>query len=146
MCELPARSMPGSEMLFVEKTRIRGTKAGASTWASPATDAVMGRRLLATHEDALVAVGDEHAEERMADLCGPRPDVALGDGVARPDLDDGSDRHRAHALLRLEEGARTGGAAGVDDLVGSDGFELGLGDGGRHGSVLPSRRGCWSRR
>src|SRR5665811_2041084 len=47
MCELPARSMPGSEMLFVEKTRIRGTKAGASTWASPATDAVMGRRLLA---------------------------------------------------------------------------------------------------
>ena len=25
MCELPARSMPGSEMLFVEKTRIRGT-------------------------------------------------------------------------------------------------------------------------
>jgi hypothetical protein len=27
MCELPARSMPGSEMEFVEKTRIRGTNS-----------------------------------------------------------------------------------------------------------------------
>src|SRR5665811_1173177 len=52
MCELPARSMPGSEMLFVEKTRIRGAKAGASTWASPATDTVMGWSLLARFSPA----------------------------------------------------------------------------------------------
>src|SRR5664280_1228101 len=59
MCELPARSMPGSEMLFVEKTRIRGTKAGASSRASPATDTDMGRSLLApiSPADALAPAG-----------------------------------------------------------------------------------------
>src|SRR5664280_945927 len=59
MCELPARSMPGSEMLFVEKTRIRGTKAGASSGASPATDTDMGRSLLApiSPADALAPAG-----------------------------------------------------------------------------------------
>ena len=30
MCELPARSMPGSEMLLVLKTRIRGANAWSS--------------------------------------------------------------------------------------------------------------------
>ena len=32
MCELPARSMPGSEMLLVDKTRMRGTK-GSLVWS-----------------------------------------------------------------------------------------------------------------
>src|SRR5450759_4573292 len=59
MCELPARSMPGSEMLFVEKTRIRGTKAGASSRAPPAADTDMGRSLLApiSPADALAPAG-----------------------------------------------------------------------------------------
>jgi hypothetical protein len=34
MWELPARSMPGSEMLFVEKTRILGTNSGFDPGAS----------------------------------------------------------------------------------------------------------------
>ena len=45
MWALPARSMPGSEMLFVENTRIRGTKR-ARCCGSVATGAVMDAGLL----------------------------------------------------------------------------------------------------
>jgi hypothetical protein len=41
MCLLPARSMPGSEMLFVEKTRILGLNP-----VSVAVDTISSLRLL----------------------------------------------------------------------------------------------------
>ena len=128
MCELPARSIPGSEMLCVENTRIRGTNVAAGGGASIVAVAFIGRQLrsagrllAADHEDAVVAVGGDGAEELVADLGRPGADVGLGDRIGRPDLDDGADGHRAHPLLRFEERAGAGGPAGVDDLGGGDG-------------------------
>ena len=45
MCELPARSMPGSEMLFVEKTRIRGMKVPAGSWGFTGASVVIAPSL-----------------------------------------------------------------------------------------------------
>src|SRR5450759_3783792 len=102
MWALPARSMPGSEMLFVENTRIRGTKVSPGVRGSVATGAVIGCELLvgsseraagrevggvasrpgsgllaADDEDAVVAVGGHGPEELVAHLGGTGPDVGL---------------------------------------------------------------------
>ena len=58
MCALPARSMPGSEMLFVEKTRIRGSNGVGGAVGSVATGAVMGHvlRVLAARRGAVAGL------------------------------------------------------------------------------------------
>ena len=78
MCELPARSIPGSEIAFVEKTRI----FEATSPLHPAD------------EDAVVTVHGLDAEELVADLAGPRGDVVACLRVARPQLEHLADGDR----------------------------------------------------
>src|SRR5512147_1430213 len=159
MWALPARSIPGSEMLCVEKTRIRGTNVDPSDGGAMAMGAVIGSRLLnppslagaasggprglaswdllpASDEDSVVAVGAQRAEELVANLAGPGGDVGLWDGIGRPDVDDGSDRDGAHPLFRLEKRPGARRSAGVDDAGGGDRLELD--EGGGHDRFLLS--------
>src|SRR5512146_1310479 len=144
MWELPARSMPGSEIVFVENTRMRGTRLAPAAGASivvivPASWTAGGvvppcppsRSVLpaAPDEDPVVAVGLGIAEELVADLRRPRGDVGLRDRVGGPQLDDRADGDLGHALLGLEERAGAGSPAGVDDLLGGDGCEVWSGEG-----------------
>src|SRR3990172_1789731 len=128
MCELPARSIPGAEMVFVENPRIRCPALDIVTCLPfPDSLAGLGRAALlaAPDEDAVVAFARAIAERLVADLLRPRGDVDLGHRIARPDLDHATDGHAVHALLGLEQRARAGGAARVDDLVGDDHVQFG---------------------
>ncbi len=71
MCALPARSMPGSEMLFVENTRIRGTWVSPAARGSVATGAVIGIGLQDRRDGDGRGVGRTTAPRRVSSLtCG----------------------------------------------------------------------------
>src|ERR1035437_9269636 len=65
MCLLPARSMPGSEMLFVEKTRILGLNAVS-------TMVVTAGSLGLAKEELQVACVVDPTQELMTHLLEPR--------------------------------------------------------------------------
>src|SRR5665647_641562 len=118
MCELPARSMPGSEMLLVLKTRMRGSYG----WPSGASAPVMSLHLL--DKETHVAGFLDHAEVLVAHLLGPGGEVLGGATVGGLDLHDPADGDARDALLGGEDRAVAAGAASVDDLLCLDGAEV----------------------
>src|ERR1039458_7181577 len=147
ICELPARSMPGSEMALVEKTRTRGPWAGASptTGAAGCSMAPGLSSLGPANEDPVVSLGGDGTEEAVADLARPGRDVGLGLGVARPELEHLTDGDAGHRFLGLQQRTRASSAAGVDDLGDAQRRDIRLGQHSRH-VVSSSRSGCWSPR
>ena len=119
MCELPARSIPGSEMLLVLKTRMRGSYAWPlrAVWRRH-------RHFIFFDEEAHVAGLLEHAEVLVAHLLGPRGEVLGRAGVGGLDLHDAAHRDAGDALLGGEDGTGARGAARVHDLLRLDRVEL----------------------
>src|ERR1035438_2931532 len=134
MCELPARSMPGSEIALVEKTRTRGPWAGASatTEAAGCSMASGLSSLGPANEDALVPLRGDGTEKAVADLARPGLHVGLGLGIARPELEHLADSDARHRLLGLQQRPRASGAAGVDDLGDAQRRDIRLGQHSRH--------------
>src|ERR1035437_1850615 len=101
MCLLPARSMPGSEMLFVEKTRILGL--------NPVSTKVVtaGSLGLAKKELQVTGVVDR-AHEVVTHLLAPGRQVLQRPGVGGEHLHDTADRNLADGLLGCQDrsGAR----------------------------------------
>src|SRR5450631_1888937 len=96
MCLLPARSMPGSEMLFVEKTRILGLNP-----VSVAVDTVSSLHLL--EEELQVAGVVDRAEEVVAHLLAPGREVFQRSGVGGEHLHDAADRDLADGRLACQD-------------------------------------------
>src|ERR1035437_10300360 len=99
MCRLPARSIPGSEMPFVEKTR---TRADSATTISPASSRIT---YLGVQRGGRAASGD-HADERVARQVRPVPHVLLGLGVAGQEFYYFAHANAAHCPLGFEHGGR----------------------------------------
>src|SRR5487761_2797368 len=92
-CWLPARSMPGSEMLMVEKTRILGILV-----AAPAESAILGLLGLAEEQVKRPRLF-EGTEVVVAHLLAPGRDILQRSGVGRHDLHDIPNGHAADLLL-----------------------------------------------
>src|ERR1035441_715533 len=134
MCELPARSIPGSEIALVEKTRTRGAWARTSPTAEAAGCSIaLGLSSLGpANEDPVVSPGGDGTEEAVADLARPGRHVGLGLGVARPELEHLTDSDAGHRLLGLQQRTRASGTAGVDDLGDAQRRDIRLGQHSRH--------------
>src|SRR5674476_717466 len=98
-CRLPARSIPGSEMLMVEKTRILGMFSTA-----PESPDIRG--LLRLAEEQVDRPGlVEGAKEIVAHLLAPGRDVLQRSGIRRHDFHHVSDGHATDLLLGSEDRA-----------------------------------------
>src|SRR5665811_601378 len=117
MCLLPARSMPGSEMLFVEKTRILGLNPVAV-----AVDTVSSLRL--PQEQLQVAGVVDRTEVVVTHLLAPGRQVLERPGVGGEHFHDPANRDAADGLLGREDRSRARGGPCVDDLIGLQLFEL----------------------
>src|ERR1019366_3280821 len=114
MCLLPARSMPGSEMLFVEKTRILGLNAVS-------TMVVTAGSLGLAQEELQVTGVVERTQELVAHLLAPRRQVLQRPGVGGEHLHHPTDRNLADGLLGCQDRSRARGGAGVNDQIGQIG-------------------------
>src|SRR5450631_100961 len=110
MCLLPARSMPGSEMLFVEKTRILGLNPG-----SVAVDTLSSLGL--PQEQLQVAGVVDRTHEVVTHLLAPGRKVLQRPRVGGEHLHDPADRNLADGLLGRQDRSRARGGAGVNDQV-----------------------------
>src|ERR1035437_1360958 len=111
MCLLPARSMPGSEMLFVEKTRILGL--------NPVSTMVVTAGSLGLAQEKLQVAGVvERAHEVGAHLRAPGRRVLQRPGVRGEHLHDPTDRNLADGLLGCQDRSGARGGAGVNDQIG----------------------------
>src|SRR5664280_3478484 len=117
MCLLPARSMPGSEMLFVEKTRILGLNAVS-------TMVVTAGSLGLAKEELRVACVVDRAKELMTHLLAPRGQVLQCPGVGGEHFHDTADRNLADGLLGRQDRSRARGGAGVNDQIGLQALEV----------------------
>src|ERR1019366_8707423 len=108
MCLLPARSMPGSEMLFVEKTRILGLNPVS-------TMVVTAGSLGLAKEELQVACVVHRAEKPVAHLLAPRGQVLQCPGVRGEHFHDTADRNLADGLLGCQDRSGARGDAGVND-------------------------------
>src|SRR5664280_786915 len=117
MCRLPARSMPGSEMLFVEKTRILGL--------NPASTMVVTAGSLGLAKEELQIAGVvERSKEVVTHLLAPGRQVLHGPGVGGEHLHDPTDRNLADGLLGRQDRSRARGGAGVNDQIGLQALEV----------------------
>src|SRR5450631_188296 len=117
MCLLPARSMPGSEMLFVEKTRILGLNPVS-------TMVVTTGSLGLAQEELQVARVVDRAEEVVAHLLAPGRQVLQCPGVGGEHLHDTAHRNLADGLLGGQDRSRARGGAGVNDQIGLQSLEV----------------------
>src|SRR5664279_5236526 len=131
MCLLPARSIPGSEMLFVEQTRILGLNPDS-------TMVVTAGSLGLAQEELQVAGVVERAHEVVTHLLAPGRQVLQRPGVRGEHLHDPTDRNLADGLLGCQDRSGARGGAGVNDQIGLQLPEL-L-DGYCHGDVSLMRR------
>src|SRR5664280_76735 len=140
MCLLPARSMPGSEMLFVEKTRILGLNA-VSTMVVTAGSIGLAK------EELQVACVVDRTEELMTQLLAPRGQVLQCPGVGGEHFHDTADRNLADGLLGCQDRSGARGGAGVNDQIGLQLLELldcnGHGDTSLKGRVIARRGVVW---
>ena len=139
----PGQVDPGSEMLLVENTRIRGTKVPAVACGFSGASVVMAVRTSATSRGPRRRARSPRPARRRGRCgrpCRTRRDVVLGARIGRPDLDGLADLNRVHRLLGLEQGAGAGAAAGVDDLCALDDGKVGVaerrGQGGHRTGLL----------
>src|ERR1035437_6760073 len=107
MCLLPARSMPGSEMLFVEKTRILGLNAVS-------TKVVTAGSLGLAQEELQVAGVVDRTQEVVTHLLAPGRQVLKRPGVGGEHLHHTADRNLADGLLGRQDRSGARGGAGVD--------------------------------
>src|SRR5665647_3492332 len=135
MCLLPARSMPGSEMLFVEKTRILGLNP-----VVVAVDTVSSLHL--PQEQLQVAGVVDRTEEVVTHLLAPGRQVLQRPGVGGEHFHDPANRDTADGLLGRQDRSRARGGPRVNDLIGLQLSEL-L-NGYRHGdsSLIWARFGA----
>src|ERR1035437_7898604 len=107
--------MPGSEMLLVEKTRIRGSVLDCAVRAAACS------MLLQLLDVELVGAGVLYrAQKLVAQLLSPGRQVLLRTTVGGQDFHDAAHGDVGDALLRRQDGARAGGAARVHHFVRFD--------------------------